>query len=68
MKRIKVKGIEVIAYEPELGEKEFYRSRVVTDLEEFKNSSDVVVANRLADNISDIAGKVVTRDLFGCDS
>jgi len=68
MKRIKAKGIEVVVYEPELDEKEFFRSRVITDLEEFKKISDVVVANRLADDISDIEGKVVTRDLFGKDS
>ncbi len=68
MKRIKAKGIEVIVYEPELDEKEFFHSRVITDLEEFKKVSDVVVANRLADDISDIENKVVTRDLFGSDS
>ncbi len=68
MKRIKAKGIEVVVYEPELDEKDFFRSRVITDLEEFKKISDVVVANRLSDDISDIEGKVVTRDLFGSDS
>ena len=68
MKRIKAKGIEVVVYEPELDEEEFFHSRVIADLEEFKNISDVVVANRLSDDISDIEGKVVTRDLFGSDS
>ena len=68
MKRIKAKGIEVVVYEPELNEKEFFRSRVITDLEEFKRISNVVVANRLSDDISDIENKVVTRDLFGKDS
>jgi UDPglucose 6-dehydrogenase len=68
MKRIKAKGIEVVVYEPELDKEDFFRSRVVRDLEEFKRISDVVVANRLADDIQDIKSKVVTRDLFGCDS
>ena len=57
MKRIKAKGIEVVVYEPELDEKEFFHSRVITDLNEFKKISDVVVANRLADDISDIEAK-----------
>lgn len=68
MKRIKARGIEVVVYEPELVEKEFFYSRVITNLEEFKKNSDVVVANRLSDDISDIESKVVTRDLFGSDS
>ena len=68
MKRIKAKGIEVVVYEPELDEKEFFHSRVIADLEEFKKISDVVVANRLSDDISDIDYKIVTRDLFGSDS
>jgi UDPglucose 6-dehydrogenase len=68
MKRIRAKGIEVVVYEPELDAKEFFHSRVVTSLEEFKKISDVVVANRLSNNISDIEDKVVTRDLFGSDS
>lgn len=68
MKRVKAKGIEVVIYEPALTEKEFFKSRIVTDLEEFKRVSDVVVANRLHDDILDIKDKVVTRDLFGRDS
>ena len=68
MKRIKAKGIEVVVYEPELDEEDFFNSRVIADLEEFKNISDVIVANRLSADISDIENKVVTRDLFGKDS
>ncbi len=68
MKRIKAKGIEVVVYEPELDQTHFFRSRVMTDLNDFKRISSVVVANRLSDEIRDIENKVVTRDLFGCDS
>jgi len=68
MKRIKAKGIEVVIYEPVFQESEFYRSRVITSLDEFKNISDVIVANRMADDILDVKNKVVTRDLFGNDS
>ncbi len=68
VKRIKAKGIEVVVYEPELDNEEFFHSKVIANLEEFKKISDVVVANRLADDISDIEDKVVTRDLFGSDS
>lgn len=67
MKRIKAKGIEVVVYEPVLTEAEFYHSRVVNDLAEFKRISDVIVANRLTDDISDVVEKVYTRDLFGKD-
>jgi len=68
MKRIKAKGIEVVIYEPVFKESEFYRSRVITSLEEFKKISDVIVANRMSDDILDVKGKVITRDLFGNDS
>jgi len=68
MKRIKAKGIEVVIYEPVLDQDDFYRSKVIKDLDEFKKISDVIVANRLSDEILDVKDKVVTRDLFGKDS
>ena len=67
MKRLKAKGIEVIVYEPVLKEPDFYRSRVLNDLKQFKVHSDLIVANRLTDDILDVADKVYTRDLFGVD-
>lgn len=68
MKRIKAKGIEVVIYEPACHEDEFFHSRVIKDIDEFKNISDVIVANRLSDSIMDVKDKVYTRDIFNSDN
>jgi UDPglucose 6-dehydrogenase len=67
MKRIKAKGVEVIVYEPALKESEFFHSRVVNNLAQFKQEADLIVANRITDDISDMLSKVYSRDLFGLD-
>lgn len=67
MKRIKAKGIEVIIYEPAMHEAEFFNSKVINDLDQFKKTADVIVANRVTNDIGDVESKIYSRDLFGAD-
>jgi UDPglucose 6-dehydrogenase len=68
IKRIKAKGIEVVVYEPSLDEDTYFNSKVIKDLDEFKSISDVIIANRLEENLNDVLDKIYTRDIFNSDS
>jgi len=67
IKRVKGKGLNVVVYEPLIKECEFLNSKVISDLDEFKQLSDVILANRMVDEIKDVKNKVYTRDIFGAN-
>jgi UDPglucose 6-dehydrogenase len=67
MKRIKATGVEVVIFEPALDEEEFFHSRIINDLPEFKSISDVIISNRVSAALDDVSSKVYTRDIFGTD-
>ena len=67
MKRIKAKGIKVVIYEPTYDELEFFQSEILKSLDEFKNTSDLIISNRMSVELDDVKEKVFTRDLFGSD-
>jgi UDPglucose 6-dehydrogenase len=67
MKRIKAKGIKIVIYEPTMDEAYFFNSPVITDLEEFKSTSSIIIANRKTEELADVGDKLFTRDLFGKD-
>jgi len=67
MKRIKAKGVQVIVYEPTLDTDEFYHSEVIHNLDDFKHRADIIIANRLTPDLTDVQDKIYTRDLYGKD-